>query len=134
MEEKYEYIELGYDVASITFEIKDHKLCFLSFYQPDTEKDTIEIYGKEVFATNVKELHALLEEKNGEPSEYGNTFLNISTGYYQQFTQEAVEAEIEEMKESGEYEENKEWLLEDLEKSKYCMTFGIGKKGYYDGV
>ena len=38
---------------------------------------------------------------------------------------------IIEMKENDEYEENKNWILEDLEKSKNFWTIGIGIKNYY---
>ena len=38
---------------------------------------------------------------------------------------------IQEKKEDGEYESDKDWLNEELEQSKHFWTIYIGKKDYY---
>ena len=45
-----------------------------------------------------------------------------------------MEESIAEMKERGEYEDNRVWLDEDLEKSRNFWTVGIGKAGYYNSI
>ncbi|WP_294351000.1 hypothetical protein [uncultured Sphingobacterium sp.] len=103
---------------------------------PKPEKTAISIYGVNPFEVEATELVTILTDKNqGEvddaEAEYCYTFLNSSVGVWRQITEEDVQEEIEEIKADGEYEDNADMLLEDLEKSKFFWTIGIGVAGYY---
>jgi len=105
---------------------------------PNPEKTEISIYGVNPYQVEVAELVRILADKNqGEVDDaeagYCYTFLNSSVGVWRQMTEEDVQEEIEEIKADGEYEDNADMLLEDLEKSKFFWTIGIGVEGYYEG-
>ena len=53
-------------------------------------------------------------------------------GVWRQLTEQNVEESIAEMKADNEYEENKDWLNDDLEKAKNFWTIGIGLENYYE--
>lgn len=61
----------------------------------------------------------------------GYSFSTISAGCYRPSTPEEIEAEIDLMKQEGSYEENRDWLDEDLSLAHYFETVGIGVEGYY---
>ncbi|MDQ1151771.1 hypothetical protein [Sphingobacterium zeae] len=103
---------------------------------PKPEKTVISMYDVNPFEVEATELVTILTDKNqGEVDDaeagYCYTFLNSSVGVWRQVTEEDVQEEIEEIKADGEYEDNADMLLEDLEKSKFFWTIGIGVAGYY---
>lgn len=103
---------------------------------PYPEKTEVSIYAVNPFQTEANELVNILSEKNNgaiddAEARYCYTFLNSSVGVWRQITEEDVQEEIEEIKADGEYEDNADMLLEDLEKSKFFWTIGIGVSGYY---
>ena len=110
---------------------------FIEFiYGPFPKKVALEIYELNPFQTLSYELINILSEKNkGEIDEgeapYCYTFLETSIGIYRESCEEDIEQMIKEMKANNEYANNEEWVKEDLEKSRYFWTIGIGKEGYY---
>ena len=89
------------------------------------------------FKIGAKKLTEILAEKNNgkiddSEADYSFTFLNISVGVWRQLTEKNVEESIAEMKADNEYEENKDWLNDDLEKAKNFWTIGIGLENYYE--
>ena len=111
---------------------------FIEFiYGPFPEKTELSIYGVDPFQIGASKLIEILTEKNNgkiddSEAEYCYTFQNISVGVWRQLTEKTVEESIAEMKADNEYEENKDWLNEDLEKAKNFWTIGIGVKNYYE--
>ena len=111
---------------------------FIEFiYGPFPEKTELSIYGVNPFQIGATKLVEILTEKNNgkiddSEAEYCYTFQNISVGVWRQLTEQNVEESIAEMKADNEYEENKDWLNEDLEKAKNFWTIGIGLENYYE--
>ncbi len=111
---------------------------FIEFiYGPFPEKTELSIYGVNPFQIGATKLVEILAEKNNgkiddSEAEYCYTFQNISVGVWRQLTEQNVEESIAEMKADNEYEENKDWLNEDLNKAKNFWTIGIGVKNYYE--
>ena len=111
---------------------------FIEFiYGPFPEKTELSIYGVNPFQIGATKLVEILTEKNNgkiddSEAEYCYTFQNISVGVWRQLTEQNVEESIAEMKADNEYEENKDWLNDDLEKAKNFWTIGIGVKNYYE--
>lgn len=117
---------------------RKNKLEFIEFIEgPFSDKIELSIYGVNPFSTPAKELIEILL-KNGNnniddsEAEYAYTFPNISVGVWRDLTEEVVNNTIKELKENGEYEKSREWIENDLLKSKYFWTIGIGIKDYYD--
>jgi len=113
---------------------------FLQFIEsingPYLQKTEISIYGVNPFQVEADELLNILSEKNRGPVDdseagYCYAFLNISVGVWRQLTEEDIEEEMESIKAEGDYEENADMLIEDLEKSKFFWTIGVGVEGYY---
>ena len=111
---------------------------FIEFiYGPFPEKTELSIYGVNPFQIGATKLVEILTEKNNgkiddSEAEYCYTFQNISVGVWRQLTEQNVEESIAEMKADNEYEENKDWLNEDLNKAKNFWTIGIGVTNYYE--
>ena len=111
---------------------------FIEFiYGPFPEKTELSIYGVNPFQIGATKLVEILTEKNNgkiddSEAEYCYTFQNISVGVWRQLTEQNVEESIAEMKADNEYEENKDWLNEDLNKAKNFWTIGIGLENYYE--
>ena len=111
---------------------------FIEFiYGPFPEKTELSIYGVNPFQIGATKLVEILTEKNNgkiddSEAEYCYTFQNISVGVWRQLTEQNVEESIAEMKADNEYEENKDWLNDDLEKAKNFWTIGIGLENYYE--
>ena len=127
-----------YDELELRLDFNDQgTLEFIeSINGPYPEKTEISIYGVNPFQVEETELVSILSDKNaGEVDDaeagYCYTFLNSSVGVWRQITEEDVQEEIEEIKADGEYEDNADMLLEDLKKSKFFWTIGIGVAGYY---
>jgi len=130
--------QLYYDNYELRIDLnKTGEVEFIEFINgPFPALTKLSIYGVDPFQVGADNLIALLSAGNNgaiDDSEAGfcYTFLNISVGIWRQMTSEDVEETIAEMKASGEYEENKRWLEEDLERSKQFWTIGIGVKDYY---
>ncbi len=105
-------------------------------YGPFCERTVPYIYGQRAFELPGEQLFALLLEKNNgriddSEREYGTSFLEISTGIYRSFAPADVLESIEESKAEGCYEEDKEWLEEDMAKARHYWTIGIGVENYY---
>ncbi len=117
---------------------KQEKVEFIEFiYGPYPKHIKLNLYGIDPFAVDADALIALLEERNNgaindDEAKFAYAFLNLSLGIWRDATEENVQESIDELIANGEYEENKEWLLEDLEKSKHFWTIGIGVKDYYN--
>lgn len=95
------------------------------------------LYGVNPFVLLAKELVDLLVQKNGSDIDNSEApvcyaFRKTSVGIFREFTEEVAQQSIDEAKEEGIYEDEKEWLLDDLEKAKHFWTVGIGLKGYYE--
>lgn len=111
---------------------------FIEFiYGPFPEKSQLSIYGVDPFLIGADKLIQILTKKNNgqvddSEADFSFSFLNISVGVWRAMTTKDVEESIAEMKENGEYEENKDWIEEDLAKAKNFWTIGIGTKNYYE--
>lgn len=117
---------------------KNGKVEFIEFiYGPFPEKTELSIYGIDPFKIGADKLLEVLAEKNNgqiddSEADHSFCFLNISVGVWRDATTKDIEESIAEMKANNEYEENKDWLEEDLTKAKNFWTIGIGIKNYYE--
>ena len=96
----------------------------------------LSIYNIDPFQIGADKLVEILTEKNNgqiddSEADYCFGFLNISVGVWRDATTKDIEESIAEMKANNEYEENKDWIDEDLTKAKNFWTIGIGIKNYY---
>ncbi|WP_431293329.1 hypothetical protein [Pedobacter sp. P26] len=131
--------QLFYDQYELRIDL-DNKgnIEFIEFtYGPFPEKTALSIYGINPFEIGADKLIEILTEKNkgkidDSEAEYCYAFFNISVGIWRQLTEKGVEESVAEMKADHEYEENKDWLNEDLQKAKNFWTIGIGVKNYYE--
>lgn len=130
--------QLFYDDLELRIDIDNsEKIEFIEFiYGSFPEKTEIELYGINPFKTDCHNLIEILTKNNkGEidttEEPYCYAFLESSIGVFRDSCEADIEEMISEMKENGNYSENKEWVLEDKEKAKYFWTIGIGKKDYY---
>ena len=100
------------------------------------------IYGVSAFETKARDLVEIIEKHNSGnnyfdadivdfDSDYDSEFYNISVGLYRDITPDAVASMKEEMIAEGVFDENDEDYLNDVERSKYWGTIGIGVEGYY---
>ena len=128
-----------YDHYEVRIDFDAHeRVEFIEFiYGPNPKRTQLNVYEIDPFKLDADALIALLSEKNDGPiddseAKFAYAFLNLSVGIWRDATEEDVQESIDELTKSGEYEENKEWLLEDLEKSKHFWTIGIGVKDYYN--
>ncbi|MDF2475064.1 MAG: hypothetical protein K0S24_547 [Sphingobacterium sp.] len=129
-----------YDELELRLDFNDQgQLEFIeSINGPYPQKTEVSIYGVNPFQVEADELLQILSEKNSGPVDdaeaaYCYAFLNSSVGVWRQMTVEDIQEDIEAIKAEGEYEENVDMLLEDLEKAKFFWTIGIGVEGYYSG-
>lgn len=110
---------------------------FIEFiYGPFPEKTELSIYDVNPFQIGADQLVEILTEKNNgkvddKEADYAFAFLNTSVGVWRQITEKNVQDDIDEMKSNNEYDENKEWLEEDMNKAKNFWTIGIGIENYY---
>jgi len=131
--------QLFFDQYEVRIDLdKNGNAEFIEFiYGPFPEKAELSIYGVNPFQIGADNLLEILTEKNNgkiddSEAEYCYAFQNISLGVWRQITEKSVEDEIAEMKANNEYEENKDWINEDLNKAKNFWTIGIGVKNYYE--
>lgn len=110
---------------------------FIEFFAgPFPERIRLQLYGIDPFQIGADNLVALLKEKNDGPVDGGDggfsySFLNISVGIWRDAREEDVQEWVEEKKADGEYEIDRQWIEEELAKSKNYWTIGIGVPGYY---
>lgn len=130
--------QLFYDDLELRIDLDDsEKIEFIEFlYGPFPEKTEIELYGINPFNTDSHNLIKILTENNkGEidtdEEPYCYDFLESSIGIFRDSCEVDINVIIAELKESGEYSENEEWVMEDREKSRYFWTLGLGKRDYY---
>lgn len=133
-EDESETLYLDDYELSISFE--DDKVSFIEcLYGSKSERTIPTIKGCPVFQRPAEEVLVLLAELNQSEGEFdeetGYGFLAISVGCYRPSTPEDIQEEIELMKKDGSYEDNQDWLAEDLSLSRYFQTVGIGREGYY---
>jgi hypothetical protein len=98
-----------------------------------------ELYQKNPHTTEIQEMVEILKAKNNgetnpidEPEDY--MFLELSLGIFRSSTPEEFQIYIDQTKtENPDDFKNgtPEWMLEDLEKTKYFQTCLIGKKDYF---
>lgn len=124
------------DEYELSISFSYDKVVFIEcLYGTKSEKTIPKIDGCEIFKLPAAEVLALLVAKNGcEPEfeeERGYLFSEISVGCYRPSTPEDILEEIELMKNDGSYEDNQEWLEEDLSAARYFQTVGIGVEGSY---
>ena len=117
---------------------KDERVEFIEFLGGFNIGVQVEIYGVEVFKTNADELVELLKKLNNgeiEDSENGYCykFKNIGVGIYRESTPESLVDFIEEIRNDKSINEviTEENIREEILKTNYWETLGIGVKGYY---
>ena len=116
---------------------KDNSIEFIEFiYGPFPERIELNLFGINPFKLDADELIKILTEKNSglvdtSSSPYIYSFQNISVGIWRESEPNDIMEMIQEKKEDGEYESDKDWLNEELEQSKHFWTIGMGKKDYY---
>lgn len=129
--------QLYYDHLDIRFDFDENGLMeFAECQGPYSEYSEFSIYDIDPFKLEGNALLELLTEKNnGEIDDfeapYSYSFLEISVGIWRASTSADIESAIDEMKEDGSYEDSKEIMEKDLEKSKYFWTIAVGKVDYY---
>jgi len=128
---KYEQ-EIFYDEYDIKIELDSfNKIEYIEILSN-------EIINVEIYKINPLELYAdqlidLLKEKNGgdifvEGNGIGYIFNNISVRLWRESIPDDINDIIIESKQDGVYDEMKDEIMSDLEKSKKFTTIGIGKK------
>lgn len=131
--------ELYYDELELHIDVDVNGLVeyIESIMGPYPEKTKISILGINPFETKSDELIKYLTSLNdgridNSEADYSYSFLDKSIGVYRSSIVMDVEEMIQEMKDNGDYEHQKEDALFELEKSNFFWTFGIGAKGYYE--
>lgn len=94
------------------------------------------IYDKEALNLKDNELISLLKYNNNNKidnneSDFSYYFYDISVGIYRDSSPSDIREMINEMKLDKTYENNKDDMEVEYEKSKYFNTIGIGVKNYY---
>ena len=123
--------------SELSISFTHNKLDFIECNAPYCKKAKPIIFGKEPFSSLAEDLVSLLAEKNNGATdkenngEFSYRFIEISVGIYREMTPQDMIESIEEAKQDGCYEDIKEWLEADLEKSKHFHSIGIGTEDYY---
>ena len=128
-----------YDAYECRIDFDDSDLVeFIEFiYGPFPERIQLSLFDIDPFRIGAGNLLKLLAEKNAgeiddKEAEYCYGFINISVGIWREMTEKDAEEIIAEKKESGDFEYDRAWLEEELEKSRNFWTIGVGKTGYYN--
>jgi hypothetical protein len=131
--------ELSYEDLELCIYLDQHKNVELieAYAGPYLESTEISIANTNPFTTSAEKLIEILTkvnsgEINKKEADHGFTFLIQSISVYRNRTQKESEDFISELKADGEYEEDKEYALFELEKSKYFWSISIGRKGYFE--
>jgi hypothetical protein len=103
----------------------------------NNEHFIVDIYGVNPFEIKANELVNLLTNMNDDgvvdkrraPLYY--IFSKISVAIYRDATEQDILTSIEEAKQDGSYEEDKEWLAEELDKYSHYQSIGMGKERIY---
>ena len=99
---------------------------FMEFFRPENDDYQLSLYGIDPLALPA----AQLIDDDEAPFSYA--YRNLSIGVWRDFAEEHVLADIAQMRENGEdADADADWVQEDLEKSRYFWTVGIGKPDYY---
>ena len=132
---EHEIIDYYFDGA-LRFDYSENNI--LEFIEADNNDDfEVEIYGVDPFKIKAKEFKDLLTEMNTDGvvnennAPFSYAFNNISVAIYRDATEQDILISIEEAKQDRTYEEDKEWLAEELEKYSHFQTIGIGRKDMY---
>jgi len=116
---------------------KDNSIEFIEFiYGPFPKKIELNLFGINPFQLDADELIEILSIHNSGlirtlSAPYSYSFDNISVGIWRDAEPNDIIEMIQEKKEDGDYEHDKDWLNDELEQSKHFWTIGIGKKDYY---
>lgn len=127
---------------SITYDDSDC-IEFIEFLGGVDGKMQPVIYGIPVFQTEARELVKVIEKHNSGlayfecgiedfDSDHDIEFYNMSVGLYREMTPADIDEMISEMKAEGISVEENEDLENDIRKSQYWATIGIGVEGYYN--
>lgn len=125
---------LYYDNLEMRFDFDEKSLLeFVEILGPYCEYISPEIYKINPFKLTANELIKTLSlNNNGKIDDteapHCYAFLGSSVGVWREVTDTEVKKEIKEARDNGEYEQ---WMEDDLEKSKYFWTIGLGAKDYY---
>lgn len=108
---------------------------FMEFSRAENGDYQLSLYGTDPLALPAAQLTALLAEKDSTGIDDGEApccycYTHLSIGVWREFAEEHVLADIAQMRENGE-DADADWVQEDLEKSRYFWTVGIGKPDYY---
>lgn len=125
---------LYYDNLEMRLDFNEkNELEFVEIFGPYCEFIVPEIYKINPFKQTASELVRVLTVNNNgkiddteEPHSY--SFLGSSVGVWREVTEAEMKNEIKAARDNGEYEQ---WMENDLEKSKYFWTLGLGAKDYY---
>lgn len=129
--------QLFYDNLGMRFDLDENGLLeFIECQGPYPENSEVNIYCINPFRLRDNELVDLLTAKNngeidGFEAPYCYSFSEISVGIWRASVPADIEAAIAEMRAEGTYEESRQIMDLDLEKSKYFWTVAIGKVDYY---
>lgn len=125
---------LYYDNLEIRIDFDEQNAVeFIEIYGPDCVEIEPTLYKINPFSLEANELIKFLTTKNNgniddteQPLFY--IFYNLEIGIWREVSESQMKNEIKAARDNGEYEH---WMDEDLEKSKYFWTIGLGTKGYY---
>ncbi|MGL5614977.1 MAG: hypothetical protein ACRDD2_01935 [Sarcina sp.] len=125
---------LYYYNSSLSIELNEENL--VQYIECRADKYfKVYLYGKDIFEKPVDDVIEILSKKNNgltdKEGEYTYYFLNLSLSVAREWTKEAVEEMISEMKKDGVYESNKEDLDGYIKLSNNFSIVGIGIKDYY---
>lgn len=126
--------QLHYDELEFRVDLNAQgKVEFIELFGPDCEFIEASIYGVNPFTTKADDLIKLLSSKNSgkvddTEAPHCYAYLGSSVGVWRDVTEKEAKEEIEQAKKDGDYED---WMEEELEKSKFFWTIGIGEKDYY---
>lgn len=125
---------LYYYNSSLSIELNKENL--VEYIECRADKNLkVYLYGKDIFEKPVDDVIELLSKKNNgltdKEGEYTYYFLNLSLSVAREWTKEAVEEMISEMKKDGVYESNKEDLDGYIKLANNFSIIGIGVENYY---
>lgn len=128
--------QLFYDNLEIRLDFNKNKFEYAEVQGPYCEFIIPNIYDINPFEPEAEKLYELLEKNNNgkiddSESPYCYCFVEISVGVWRESTPHDIAETIAQVKKDGEYDEVKEVFDNELDKSKYFWTVGIGAKGYY---
>lgn len=131
--------QLYYDDWGLRIDL-DHagNVEFMEFWRPENNDCPLSLYGIDPLATPAAQLTALLAQQDPTGIDDGEApccyaYTHLSIGVWRAFAEEDVLASIAQMRENGE-DTDADWVQQDLHKSRYFWTIGIGKPDYYQAA